>query len=100
MSLIETIPVNTEHKSVPVYLHSDFSGLSEEIAKLPGITSVFLITERSIHSIYSKYLGKEFSSLGIPVKEIYIKGEKNRNISIEPDISTIGSSNTVRIASL
>ncbi|AVV49194.1 MULTISPECIES: 3-dehydroquinate synthase [Leptospira] len=81
MSLIETIPVNTEHKSVPVYLHSDFSGLSEEIAKLPGITSVFLITERSIHSIYSKYLGKEFSSLGIPVKEIYIKGgEKSKHI--------------------
>ncbi|ULH27859.1 3-dehydroquinate synthase [Leptospira weilii] len=81
MSLIETIPVNTEHKSVPVHLHSDFSGLSEEIAKLPGITSVFLITERSIHSIYYKYLEKELSSLGIPVKEIYIKGgEKSKHI--------------------
>ncbi len=81
MSLIETISVNTEHKSVPVYLYSDFSGLSEEIAKLPGITSVFLITERSIHSIYSKYLEKELSSLGIPVKGIYIKGgEKSKHI--------------------
>ncbi|EMO64944.1 3-dehydroquinate synthase [Leptospira borgpetersenii serovar Pomona str. 200901868] len=81
MSLIETISVNTEHKSVPVYLYSDFSGLSEEIAKLPGITSVFLITERSIHSIYSKYLEKELSSFGIPVKGIYIKGgEKSKHI--------------------
>ncbi|ABJ76605.1 3-dehydroquinate synthase [Leptospira borgpetersenii] len=81
MSLIETISVNTEHKSVPVYLYSNFSGLSEEIAKLPGITSVFLITERSIHSIYSKYLEKELSSLGIPVKGIYIKGgEKSKHI--------------------
>ncbi|MCH1917656.1 3-dehydroquinate synthase [Leptospira noguchii] len=80
MSLIETIPVNTEHKSVPVHLHSDLSGLSEEIAKLPGITSVFLITERSIHSIYSKYLERELSSF--PIKTIYIKGgEKSKHIN-------------------
>lgn len=87
MSLIETVPVNTEHKSVPVHLHTDLSGLSEEIAKLPGVTSIFLITERSIHSLYSKYLEKELSSLGIPVREIYVKGgEKSKHIDRTGDV--------------
>ncbi|PKA02424.1 3-dehydroquinate synthase, partial [Leptospira ellisii] len=74
MSQLETINVVTEHKSVPVRLHTDFSGLSEEISKLSGVTSVFLITERPIHSLYSKYLEKELSSLGVSVRVIYIKG--------------------------
>lgn len=40
----------------------------------------FLITEKSIHSIYSKYLERELSSL--PIKTIYIKGgEKSKHIN-------------------
>ncbi|TGK19748.1 3-dehydroquinate synthase [Leptospira stimsonii] len=87
MSHIETIQVNTEHKSVPVQLHTDLTGLSEELAKLSGVTSIFLITERSIHSIYAKYLEKELSVLGIRFQEIYIKGgEKAKHIEKTGDV--------------
>lgn len=87
MSQLETINVVTEHKSVPVRLHTDFSGLSEEISKLSGVTSVFLITERPIHSLYSKYLEKELSSLGVSVRVIYIKGgEKSKHIDRTGDV--------------
>lgn len=67
--------------SYPILLAEDFQGLRAELDKISKISSVIIITERSIGQMYLKYVENELSGLSVPVQIIYTKGsEKNKHI--------------------
>ncbi|MCE9500310.1 MAG: 3-dehydroquinate synthase [Leptospira sp.] len=69
---------NTDYN---ILLHEDFRGLSEELAKFPGVSRYIVITEKKIASLFLKDLLKEISGLKIEIHIIYIPGkEKNKHI--------------------
>lgn len=81
MTSYPEITIRAFSKEYKVLLRPDFRGLGEEIRGLSGISSIFILTERKLSGLFSKFYEPELSGLGVPVHEIYIKGgEKNKHI--------------------
>jgi 3-dehydroquinate synthase len=67
--------------SYPILLAKDFTGLREELNKIPKVSNYIVITEKPIAKIYKKQLDHELDTIPENVHYIYIKGgEKNKHI--------------------
>lgn len=78
---LANIKVNHEKGSYEVVIQDSFSGLKKHLEQIPNISSIFVITERTISQLYIKYLEKELANLNIPIHVLFIKGgEKNKHI--------------------
>ncbi|EPG76388.1 3-dehydroquinate synthase [Leptospira fainei serovar Hurstbridge str. BUT 6] len=81
MNPIQEIIIKTSSKEYPIILNRDFKGLARSILNINGISSVFIITERKLAGLFSKFYNQELQTIGLPVQEIYIRGgEKNKHI--------------------
>ncbi len=78
---IQEIKIRAFSKEYKVLIYPDFRGLGDSIKRIEGISSVFILTERKLSGLFSKFYEMELADLGVPIHEIYIKGgEKNKHI--------------------
>ncbi|TGL51856.1 3-dehydroquinate synthase [Leptospira wolffii] len=81
MNTIPEIKIRAFSKEYNVSLYPDFRGFGKAIGSVSGVSSVFILTERKLSGLFSKFYEPELAGLGLPVHEIYLKGgEKNKHI--------------------
>ncbi|TGK04821.1 3-dehydroquinate synthase [Leptospira semungkisensis] len=87
MNPIQEVKIHAFSKEYKVSIYSDFRGLGETIRRFYPVSSIFILTERKLSGLFSKFYSMELGGLGVPVHEIYIKGgEKNKHINRTADV--------------
>ncbi|TGK00061.1 3-dehydroquinate synthase [Leptospira langatensis] len=82
MNPIQEVKIHAFSKEYKVSIHSDFRGLGETIQRFYPVSSIFILTEKKLSGLFSKFYNMELKDLGVPVFEIHIKGgEKNKHIN-------------------
>lgn len=79
--LISEQKISFSSVNYKVKLYENYSGLAEELLKIKDISSIAIITEKKIASIYGREVEAELTKTGIPFHFHFITGgEKNKHV--------------------